>query len=295
MENNKIIYAKPPKDNILLEDCEFYHVLDIPGMSGPPNVDGIKGFDFRKNVNDYLGHTDFKNKTVLELGPGSGFLTFHVEKMGGDITCIDIDPKNNKWDTVPNCGSNHYFKKNVGPSIDPDEEKKILLDEIEKHQNGFWYAHKAFNSKSKLIHSHINDIPPELGIYDISMLSSVLLHLQNPFLGMKNMLRHTNEKVIVTELGGYERIKSFRNIMLNLIKKISPLTPPSMTYLPSTNKKPFVWWKFSPEIISNMASTLGFEKNTITYHKQTVDGHNSWFFTVVCERTVPIENCNYDY
>ena len=184
MENSSPIFAKPPSDNISLEDCEFYHVMDIPGISEP--TEGT--WDLRKGVDDYLGHVDFKNKTVLELGPGSGFLTFHVEKMGGDITCIDIDPKNNKWDTVPNCGINHYFKKNVGPSIDPDEEKKILLDEIEKHQNGFWYAHKAFNSKSKLIHSHINDIPPELGIYDISMLSSVLLHLQNPFLVLSSSI-----------------------------------------------------------------------------------------------------------
>ena len=73
-----------------------------------------------------------------------------------------------------------------------------------------------------------------------------------------------------------------------------PPEVPSMIYLPHPGKKPFVWWKLSPEIISNMASTLGFEKNTITYHKQTVNRNNTWFFTVVCERTVPIENCNYD-
>ena len=169
------------------------------------------------------------------------------------------------------------------------------MDEIKKHQNAYWYAHKAFNSKSKLIHSHVNDLSAELGIYDISLMCSVLMHLQNPFLGMKNMLRHTKEKAIITEIGGYTRIKSFRNTIRNLIRKIMlPPEVPSMTYLPFRGKKPFVWWKLSPEIISNMASTLGFEKNTITYHKQTVDKHNTWFFTVVCERTVPIENCNYD-
>ena len=105
------------------------------------------------------------------------------------------------------------------------------------------------------------------------------MHLQDPFLGMKNMLRHTNEKAIITELGGYSRIKSFRNIIRNLIRKtMLPPEVPSMTYLARPGKKPFVWWKLSPEVISNMANTLGFEKNTITYHKQTAVGRNTWFF-----------------
>ena len=287
MKNNSPIFAKPPSNSISLEDCKFYHVQDIPGLSESPKA----SFDLRKNVDEYLGHVDFKNKTVLELGPGSGFLTFHIEKIGGDITSIDIDPQNNKWwDIVPNCVHNEYFA-----SLSFDEGKKNMLDEIKKIQNAYWYAHKAFNSKSKLIHSHVNDLPAELGIYDISLICSVLMHVQNPFLAMQNMLRHTKEKVIITELGGYTRINSFRNIIRNLYKKImSDTHNPSMIFLPSSGKKPFVWWKFSPEIISNMASTLGFEKNTITYHKQTVDKHNTWFFTVVCERTVPIENCNYN-
>jgi len=286
MKNNSPFFAKPPSDSIPLEDCEFYHVMDIPGLSEPPK--GL--FDLRKGVNEFLGHVDFKNKTVLELGPASGFLTFHIEKMGGDVTSIDIDPQNNKWDIVPNCVHNEYFEgedflkwcneekislNGLGPPSF-DEGKKILLDEIKKWQNAYWYAHKAFNSKSKLIHSHVNDLSAELGIYDISLMCSVLMHLQNPFLGMKNMLRHTKEKAIITEMGGYTRIKSFRNIIRNLIRKIMlPPEVPSMTYLPFRGKKPFVWWKLSPEIISNMASTLGFEKNTITYHKQILSGRNT--------------------
>jgi len=288
MKNNSPIFAKPPSDSISLEDCEFYHVQDIPGLSEP-----TKGsFDLRKNVNEFLGHTDFKNKTVLELGPASGFLTFHIEKIGGDVTSIELDYKKNpRGDTAPNIGDNwkSTTKDSAGNTVH-------TLFQDGKVENAYWYAHKAFNSKSKLILSHVNDLPAELGIYDISLICTVLLHIQNPFLAMKNMLRHTKEKAVITEPGGYARIKSLRNTIRNLIRKIIALPdPPSMVYLPRPGKKnPFVWWKLSPEIISNMASTLGFEKNTITYHKQILSGRNTWFFTVVCERTVPIENCNYD-
>ena len=58
MKNDSLIFAKPPSDSISLENCKFYHVNDIPGLSAPP-----KGsFDLRKNVDEYLGHVDFKNK-----------------------------------------------------------------------------------------------------------------------------------------------------------------------------------------------------------------------------------------
>ncbi len=277
MKNNSPFFAKPPSDSIPLEDCEFYHVMDIPGLSEPPK--GL--FDLRKGVNEYLGHVDFKNKTVLELGPASGFLTFHIEKMGGDVTSIELDHKKYKWDIVKRVKHNWQ------------EELNVFVKREERMRNSYWYAHKAFNSKSKLILSHINDLPAELEIYDISLMCTVLLHLQNPFLGIQNMFRHTKEKAIITELGGYTRIKSFRNTIRNLIRRIMR-PPPVMTFIPDEGRTPFKWWYLSPEVIVNMANILGFEKNTITYHKQKADGRNTWFFTVVCERTVPIENCNYD-
>ena len=89
MKNNSPIFAKPPSDNISLEDCEFYHVQNIPGLSEP-----TKGaYDLRKGINEYLGHVNFNNKTVLELGPSTGYITFHIEKEGGKVTSIDLDIK----------------------------------------------------------------------------------------------------------------------------------------------------------------------------------------------------------
>ena len=49
MKNNSQIFEKPPSDNISLEDCIFYHVMDIPGLSEPTK--GI--WDLRKDVDEY--------------------------------------------------------------------------------------------------------------------------------------------------------------------------------------------------------------------------------------------------
>ena len=279
MKNNSQIFEKPPSDNISLEDCIFYHVMDIPGLSEP-----TKGtWDLRKGVDEYLGHVDFKNKTVLELGPASGYLTFYIEKMGGDVTSIDLDHQKYKWDIIARVRDNWQ------------KESKVRLEEGAMLRKSYWYAHKAFNSKSKLILSHVNDLPAEIKIYDISLMCSVILHLQNPFLGIQNMLRHTKEKAVITEVGNYKRIKSFRDIKRNLIQLISPHLP-TIEFYPKVNNKYQeigTWWKISPEFIVNVASILGFETSSINYHVQYFNGHPLDMFTVVCERTVPIENCNY--
>ena len=101
MSIDKNIFVEPPTKEISIDDCLFYHVQEIPGMSEP-----TKGsFDLRKGVNDYLGNVDFKNKTVLELGPASGFLTFHIANKGGQVPCLDLSVKNDSWAVVLNCTS----------------------------------------------------------------------------------------------------------------------------------------------------------------------------------------------
>jgi hypothetical protein len=274
----KINYIKRPTKKISINDCWFYHVQDIPGLSKPTK--GI--WDLREGVDEYLGKVDFKNKTVLELGPSSGYCTFHMEKLGGNITSIDLDTNTASWDVVRRVKND--WKK---------ELKDFTRDESTKARNAFWYAHKANNSNSKLIESHINDLPDDIGFYDISTICAVLLHLQNPFVALEKMLSHTKEKIIITELGGYTYIKSYRNIIRNLIRRFRPTPPPIMTFLPVQDRRPFMWWKLSPEIIINMANILGFEKSKVTYHKQIAGRKNVTMYTVVCERTVPIKDCNY--
>jgi len=274
-----INYAKRPEKKISLDDCWFYHVQDLPGLSKPTK--GV--FDLRESVDEFLGKVDFKNKTVLELGPSSGYLTFHMEKLGADVTSIDLDINSQtNWDIIKRVKND--WKK---------ELKDFITYELSKARNAYWYAHKAHNSNSKLIECHINNLPGDVGFYDISTICNVLLHLKDPFLAMEKMLSHTKEKIIITELGGYNRIKSYRNIIRNFIQRFRPTPSPSMTFLPNQTRRPFMWWKLSPEIIVNIANILGFEKSTVTYHKQIVNGRTVWFFTVVCERTVPIKNCYY--
>ena len=297
MKSNSVIFEKPPTNDIALEDCDFQHAIDIPGVSSE-YMKGLKTdkfpegepipFDVRKDVNKLLGNVDFKNKTVLNLGQSNGFFSFHAEKEGADVTSIDLDIKNINY-TEP------YKNRDVVPRVKCNwqEELTVLMQEEERRRNAYWYTHKALNSKAKLIHAHACDLPRDLGIYDISLLYTMLVHIRDPYLALQNMLRHTGEKVIIIEIGSYTRRKSFRNIIRNLIRRIMPPSPPSMIFLPCPERTPFKWWKMSPEIIVNMVNILGFEKTSINYHTQLSGGRKIFSYTIVCERTVPIENCNY--
>src|SRR5262245_17577373 len=109
--------------------CEFYHVMTFPDGF----VSETGQWDLRNTVDDYLGRTNVSGKTVLEIGPASGFLSLHMERSGAQVTCIE-PPMEALWDVVPR--------------VDADLAKfrHEFSGAIERVRNSFWYAHQAFGS-----------------------------------------------------------------------------------------------------------------------------------------------------
>jgi len=144
-----------------------------------------------------------------------------------------------------------------------------------------------------VIYSHISELPSDIGLYDISVMASVLLHLQNPFIAIKNMLKHTKETVVITDLlpdPGFGRIWSFFPISV----KNFFMSKPFFLFLPSVNNEhQFAWRNISPQAIVSIAGLFGFEDCQVTYHKQLQNKRPVDFFTLVCNRTRPINNCHY--
>ena len=113
-----------PKPDLTLEDCDFYHTVEIPGhgvMHGE--------WDLRNRVDAYLGNFPFSGKRVLEIGPASGFLTFEMEKRGADVVCLEV-PDEPGWDFVP------Y----------PPKRLAVILSERAEHmrkvKNSYWFMHR---------------------------------------------------------------------------------------------------------------------------------------------------------
>ena len=165
-----------------------------------------------------------------------------------------------------------------------------------RRRNAFWYAHKAFNSKSKLMLCHVNNIPDELELHDIGIIFSVLTHIRDPYTSLLRMCSHVNEKMVITQLGGYE----MRNTLFNLIPKFfrklfAKKKSPTWKFLPRSGKIGSSWWSFNEEAIIRMLELFGFEKTTVNYHDyRDSEGKKVFQWTIVAERTVPINQCDYD-
>ncbi len=321
MADNKIVWGKPPSENISLDECEWYHVMEIPGIDG---LTGPATFDCREDIGNILGNLDYKGKKVLNLGSITGYLSFEAERRGGDVTSIDlsVDPlemtkkQATERDWVPR--ANEDWKKDLLAFM----EREVL------RRNAFWYAHKALNSKSRMLISHANNLPKELELHDIGIIFSVLVHIRDPFLALQRMCSHVNEKIVITELGGYptyffkllpssayigiknviarflEKNDTLLNKLPNFINKRLFRNRPVVRFLPDMERSASKWWSFTPETIIAMLKVLGFGKTRVNYHyyktaKNSIssipDKKKLWQFTVVGERTVPIEKCDYNY
>ncbi len=243
----KELYAKPKSiENI--DDCYFYHTMELPGHGL------VKGdWDLRDGVQDYLGHTDFNNKRVLEMGPASGFLTASMEKMGADVVSCDLSP-DLSWDIVP------YYNNNDTNLATSRKEA------IRKLNNSFWFAHERFNSNAKVVYTKIYDIPDEIGPTHISTFGCILLHLRDPFLALQAGLKNTTETVIVTDVAP-EKDSGFQ----------------FLHGIPEPANR-FTWWQMTPEIIIQFASVLGFKSFKVTYHEQICHDNPRRLFTVVGHR-----------
>lgn len=267
------------------QECSFYTVQEVPGLAEP--TDGP--WDLRQGVDNYLGHVELAGKSVLELGPASGFLTFHMENLGARVTCIELSLENDRWDAVPLCDRDWV-----------SNEEKHRSENLRGVQNAFWFAHEAWGSKAKVIYSAIDNLPSNFfgGGYDVSVMGSVLLHLQNPFVAIQNMLVNTRETAVITDLlpDISARPRTLKGNIRRLLERlrVGAPTPSFMEFLPALDKPhDFAWWKLSPGAVVNMASVFGFGDCEVSYHQQLQGGHKTDMFTVVCHRKIPIEDCFY--
>lgn len=236
-----------------LEDCKFYHWFTLP--------DGreLAGYyDMRGQASRYLGDVDFDGRTVLEVGPASGFLSLHMEAAGAEVTCLE-PPMSHHWDVVPFEG------------FDTATWRRQHVRDIEGVRNAFWYAHQAFGSRVRMIEADSYHLPDSVGPFDVSVLAAVLLHTRRPFDLLQSVAERTTQTVIVTEMHD-----------------------PTLGHLPLSQLRPRrgaeeqvdTWWTFTPQFFVSALALLGFTQAQVSYHRLSYPAEQRELpmFTVVAER-----------
>lgn len=230
--------------------CAFYHTMETPDglMTGQ--------WDLRDTTDAYLGAVDFAGKTVLEIGPASGYLTFHMERAGAAVTAVE-PPLKRLWDIFPHQG------------VDRDAWRASFLQSIIRIRNSFWYMHHHQGSKARLIETVPEAIPAEVGRFDIGVLAAILLHTRSPFSILESVAARVEETIIVTDL---------YDCALGELPVMRLIPDPEGTAVDT-------WWSFSPRFFLQALACLGFPRAEVTIHHQRGPGDSLFpMFTVIAHR-----------
>ncbi len=249
-----MLYAEPQR-NIDLKNCFFYHTIDLPG------VGTIKGhWDLREIASEYLGGVDLAGQRVLEIGPASGFLTSWMERQGAEVVSVE-QPESDVWDFVP------YH-------LDDEEKWSSVISAKRRNnemlKNSFWYTHNALGMNSKVHYGRANDLPLELGKFDVSVIAMVLTHMRDPISTIISCARRTTDKLVIVE-------------RLHVVKEAQE--KPILQLIPdSTNMRYDSWWYFSREFFSQLLTLMGFRDISFNNVYCDVNGKQYPVTTIVAKK-----------
>jgi SAM-dependent methyltransferase len=211
----------------------------------------------RATADEYLGGVDFSGKRVIEVGPASGFLSFHMERRGARVTCIE-PPAEAFWDRIPR------------REIDFDRHIRDFWHHIERVRNSFWFLHQAYGSQVRLYEADTYRLPPSLGTFDFGVLASLLLHCSSPVRLIESVANLVRGSLIVTDT--YHADLGDQ--------------PTCRLHASADNKTIDTWWDFSPTFFTKYLAVLGFPHATVSRHRQFYCPTGAWIdmFTVVATR-----------
>jgi O-methyltransferase len=218
-----------------LEDCDFYHSAQLP--SGEV-IEGA--WDLRGGEEAYLGGVGIEGRRVLELGPASGYLTFHMESRGADVVGFDVG-----WD--------RSIDLLPRPGFELGWARMDAMRFIGAVQNSWWYLHREFESSARVAYGNIYELPVDLGEFDVALFGAILLHLKDPFTALSQAAAHVTDQIIVTDLLQDPELDQSENLMR--------FAPQAVEY--ATN-----WWSMTPGAVVHMLERLGFGATEVSFHTQ---------------------------
>src|SRR3954454_20661688 len=147
------LYVKPRVVRPL-DECLYYHTIELPEFGL------VRGsWDLRGREDSYLGDVDFEGRSVLEIGPASGFLTAHLESRGASVTAVELgagDP----WDVVPQ------------RTLDLSDTLRERPAVMERLRNSFWMTHQQFGLSARVHEGRAQELPAELGHFDVGLIAA---------------------------------------------------------------------------------------------------------------------------
>jgi hypothetical protein len=209
------------------DECSWYHTFDLP------NGTVVRAtWDHRECVDDYLGQFDFTGRSVLEIGPASGFLTVSMERRGATVTSVENSP-DELWEFVPR--------------TDRDVARWIAGRKTGSPRlfKSWWLTQKLFGCSAKIAYCGVAALPALVSKlkFDVCFIGGVLQHVRHPFdvLWVASMVA---DNVIVTER------------FLPEVEESRPL----VRFVPAPDNDSLdTWFYLSSAAIKNALQIFGFD------------------------------------
>ncbi len=84
-QTNRNSLLAQPRQIDSLDDCYFYHTMELPKFGV------VRGhWDLRGRFEEYVSGVPVANKSVLDVGTATGFLTFEAERRGARVLSVDM-------------------------------------------------------------------------------------------------------------------------------------------------------------------------------------------------------------
>jgi SAM-dependent methyltransferase len=239
-----------------LEDCFFYHTMDVPGFG---TVHGH--WDLRGRFDDYVGGVEVMGKSVLDVGTATGFLSFEAEQRGAARVVSHDMSDVHQQKLIPFATKTYYRDRETWAAE--------YGREIERWQNAYWLCHRLLGSRAEVFYGDVYDLPPALGEFDIAIVGAVLEHLPDQVSALAAIAKLTKERMIL----------------------VTPLldTPEPIARFEAQASNPaydFTWWTYSEGLYREVLAILGFRIERVTRAGYYYDYGDLWLerATLVAER-----------
>lgn len=218
-----------------LEDCFFYHAMELPGFGLVP-----AHWDLRGRFDDYVGQVPVAGKSVLDVGAATGFLSFEAEKRGA-ARVLSFDMSDARQQAFLPFKDKLYYR-------DRERWARQYGAEIEQWKNAYWLCHRLLGSQAEVYYGNIYELPAELGQFDIAIVGSVLEHLNDQITALASIARRTKETIVIVSplLQTDERIARFESLASN----------------PDAD---FTWWTYSLGVYAEVFGMLGFRIERVSH------------------------------
>jgi SAM-dependent methyltransferase len=159
-ENAPGLHADPADADATGDVVSWYHTLELPGGVVTPGY-----FDLRSQVAK-LPWPDVVGKRCLDVATYDGFYAFELERRGAsEVIATDI-PSHHDWDW---------------PAPLRTRGGQALAALAGEKGGGFEVAREALGSRVQKRRINVYDLrPEEVGVFDVVVCGSLLLHLRDP-------------------------------------------------------------------------------------------------------------------